>query len=363
VLLSIACSVIAQLNAGGNWDGTWSNGKLGGGNAYICTDRDTNQAHGTYGNIGLFSGALNGNDFAGFWYEAGYERPFGPFKLTIANDGNSFTGSWSYFNGTGVAVNGSTAWSGTKSSATRPNEQLQCLFPAQMGSHVPGVFDESCYICALTPLKWLDSEQSLFVASFEGFSKVQGYSPDSGNSLLLSDFYFQDDEDYSKFKPSNSPIGVKYENNADNHGSDDDDSILTSRIVVGRFVGEGLFCGWFWYGFYSTVVNTVPICFTRTENVAVDPQACAYTQADVKQQIHNYDDGNTSQLIQNIQDAFDALALPEFKIDIIQGDNKGNGAPANGKDINGIEYVQEQPCTASGLFVSVAAALALFFAF
>ena len=69
VLLSIACSVIGQFSAGGNWDGTWSNGKLGGGNLYICTDRDTNTAHGSYGNIGLVSGSLQGNTFKGFWYE------------------------------------------------------------------------------------------------------------------------------------------------------------------------------------------------------------------------------------------------------------------------------------------------------
>jgi len=357
VLLSVACCVFGQLSAGGNWDGTWSNGKLGAGNLYICTDRETNTAHGSYGNIGLISGYLLGNTFKGFWYEAGYDKPFGPFTLTIADSGSSFTGSWSYYGG-----NTTNTWSGSKSSGVRPNEHTQCLFPAAQGSIVQGVFDERSYICDHSTVNWLDSEQPLYVASFEGFPKVQGYSPDSGNSLLLSDFYFPDDEDdRSKFNPSNTPIGQAYENVADNHGADDDDSVLTSHIVVGRFVAQDTFCGWFWYGFYSQVINTVPICFGRTENVAIDPQACAYTQSDIKQQAHNYDDGNTSQLIQNIQDAFDALELPNFYIDVVEGDNNGGNQAA--KDVNDVQYIQEQPCTASGIFVSVAALLALFFAF
>ena len=240
---------------------------------------------------------------------------------------------------------------------------LQNSLTMNSGSHVQGVFDERSYICDHSSLNWLDSEQPLYVASFEGFPKVQGYSPDSGNSLLLSDFYFPDDEDdRSIFKPESTPIGQALQNNADNSGADDDDSVLTSHIVVGRFVSQDTFCGWFWYGFYSQVINSVPICFDRTQNVDVDPQACAYTQSDVKQQVHNYDDGNTSQLIQNIQDAFDALTLPEFNIDIVKGDGTGV-PPPNAKDVNEIQYIQEQPCTASGVFISVAALLAAFFAF
>jgi len=368
VLLSIFCSVLGQLSAGGSWDGTWSNTKLGGGSLYICTDKDTSTAHGTYGNIGLFSGYLLSNTLTGYWYEAGYDRPFGAFQLTISDDGNSFSGSWSYFVDDLTAPNGTKSWTGSKSSGTRPDEYLQCLFPADLGSYAQGVFGPRTYLCDHTPLEYLDSRQPLFSANFDGFSKVEGYSPDSGNSLLLSDFYFPDDDDANraKFRPENYAIGQNITvNDPANSGADDDDSIFTSHIVVGRFVTQSTFCGWFWYGFYGKVVNTSPICFNRTEGVAVDPQSCAYTLSDIKQLDHENDDGNTSQLIANIQAAFDALALPEFNIDIVKGDGSGT-PPANAKDVNGVQYVAqfEYQCnSASVIASSIAALFALVFAF
>jgi len=369
VLLSIFCSVLGQLSAGINWEGSWSNGKRGGGSFYLCTDEATQTAHGSYGSLGIVSGYLLGSTYTGFWYESGYDRPFGPFILTISDSGTSFTGAWSYFTAEGAPPNGTFTWSGSKSSSARPDDYAQCLFPISLGSSANGAFEQNSYICDHSTFDWLDSNEQMFAAKFDNFGKVQGYSPDGGVSLLLSDFHYNDDEDTDKgrWRPESFPIGKPYFSlEPDFNGADDDDSIFTLRIVVGRFVEQDYFCGFFWYGFYSHLVAPNPICFGRLDNVAIDPQACAYSLSEIKENDHKYDDGVTTLLEAEIQDALFNITLPEFHIKIVKGN--GTGVPENTKDVQAVNYVQDEEyiivCTnnASTLLLSVLALFALLFA-
>lgn len=49
-----------------NWEGTWNSGA---GTLYLCVDRDSNMAYGSYGGVGLVSGYLYGYLFSGYFFE------------------------------------------------------------------------------------------------------------------------------------------------------------------------------------------------------------------------------------------------------------------------------------------------------
>merc|ERR1711879_582137 len=88
-----SCFAAHVQSSGLAWQGTWTEEKRGfGGNLYICVDRDENVAYGTYSGVGLISGSLKGTQFIGEWYEAGYDRPFGSFSLTLSGTSSQVAG-------------------------------------------------------------------------------------------------------------------------------------------------------------------------------------------------------------------------------------------------------------------------------
>lgn len=322
VLLGLFALAACQLNAGNAWEGTWSNGKRSslGGNLFICVDPTTNTAHGTYGNGGLISGRLSGNTFKGFWYEAGYDSPFGPFDLTIS--GNSFSGSWSYQNVQDGNFTNSFTWSGSKSSSVEPTLQ-QCLTPVTAGN-VNGAYEEGVGMCYYPEVTYQNTNQQYVTANVPGgFGAVQGYTFDSGASVALSDFYFPDDDDDGLYPESAGQDtqfgpGGDFDDDGDDDSGDDDDDINTRRILVGRLVQQDLFCGFLWEGLYNTFVGSG--CYERTSPNQPDGFSCGSNIIYVNgnPDVFDFIDGNTQYIVDLVQDALDELTLPDF---IIPGDN------------------------------------------
>jgi len=325
-----ASCTLAQLYVGNAWQGTWSDSKRGGGGStYICVDPLTQTAHGTYSGIGLFSGYLWGNTLTGFWYEAGYDRPFGPFQLTIS--GSSFTGSWSYYESDGVVSNSTFSWSGSRSSNVKP-EKSECLSPSRGGSAAVGTFESGNYLCHDPNVEFAHTGQQSVWGSFARFGNVGGYTPDNGITFLLSDFYYPDDDelDIGEYRPEGNPTTF---GPCTDCVDDDGDTgvhlerIPTKRIVVGRFIDDREFCGFFWEGLYNYRVADGAICLQRTNTAKPDRVTCGGDIVYVNAQIDQIDTGFTSWILSQVQSAFDNLVLPPVVIvpnQFTQGTGAGN---------------------------------------
>merc|ERR1711862_66706 len=179
VLFLFTAFVFAQSSL--PWQGTWSSNKRSsvGGNLYICVDPVLNIAHGAYSGIGLMSGTINNNVFMGTWYEAGYDKPYGQFRLVLS--GSSFSGTWHY-----ADSDETFSWSGSRSSSVRP-EADQCLVPGK--AYATGTYEHTEQICLNSRITYQNTNFGSAAASFDGFGNVEGFSPDNGRTLLLSDFY------------------------------------------------------------------------------------------------------------------------------------------------------------------------------
>jgi len=312
-ILLFAVAAFAQLNVGDAWQGTWSDGKRsGGGSLYICVDPYTATAHGAYSGIGIFSGFLHANTLTGFWWEAGYDRPFGPFELTLT--GTQFTGTWSYFEGEGVAASGSFSWSGSRSSSTKP-DRSQCLQPA-IGNDASGSYEPGNFLCYSPNAPYLNTEQDTVSAAFPGFGDVIGYTPDNGISFLLSDFYFPNVTDDNRYRPEGSGNSLGPCTGCfDDDGEPPETDIPTRRIVVGRLISNSQFCGYFWEGLYNTQVAAGAICFQRTSAKKPDLLLCGSDVSYINGQIDKFvSDGITSWILSQVQSVFDNIVLPPVKI-------------------------------------------------
>jgi hypothetical protein len=312
---------LGQLYVGNHWQGSWSDNapkrSISSGVTYICVDHQTQTAHGQYNGVGLFSGYMWGNTLTGFWYEAGYDRPFGPFELTIDSTGSSFSGTWSYYQANSATTSASFTWSARKNSGARP-ERSQCLAPAASGTTAAGQYETGNYICYEPTIPFENTDQQSAWGAFEEFGNVKGYTPDNGVSLLLSDFYFPDDDDTldDRLRPENqqSPFGPATVDDDGDTGHHHDD-IPTKRIVVGRLISDSEFCGFFWEGLYNDIIGPGgAICLQRTAKISPDLVTCGGDIVFTNGQIDKIDTGITSWLLQEIQDAFDALVLPEVII-------------------------------------------------
>jgi len=297
LLLCLVCGyTLAQ-----SFEGTWTSNKRNfGGNTYICVDDD--QLHGSYnGGAGIFSGLIRGNMVQGYWYEAGYAMPYGTFMLTL--NGNSFSGSWSY---SGLASNATStvAWTGSRSNGVRPTD-AQCLRPS-VGLAATGFFQDGAAICVDGDERDENSRQPASFARFPRFGAVEGYSPDAGRALLLSNYFVRDANLLANYRPegNNAVFGPctgcnRYLNSTD---------INTDLIVIGAAINDATFCGYFWTGFYNQRVSDEPICYTRNSFNEPDAGACGrgFVQNTAGgQQAANYNLIN--RLLNDIQAAFDAL--------------------------------------------------------
>merc|ERR1712130_652891 len=263
LLLCLVCGyTLAQ-----SFEGTWNSNKRNfGGNTYICVDDD--QLHGSYnGGAGIFSGLIRGNMVQGYWYEAGYAMPYGTFMLTL--NGNSFSGSWSY---SGLASNATStvAWTGSRSNGVRPTD-AQCLRPS-VGLAATGFFQDGAAICVDGDERDENSRQPASFARFPRFGAVEGYSPDAGRALLLSNYFVRDANLLANYRPegNNAVFGPctgcnRYLNSTD---------INTDLIVIGAAINDATFCGYFWTGFYNQRVSDEPICYTRNSFNEPDSGAC-----------------------------------------------------------------------------------------
>jgi len=324
VLLGVLLCVslcLGQLYVGNHWQGSWSDNtakrSVSNGVTYICVDHQTQTAHGQYNGVGLFSGYMWGNTLTGFWYEAGYDRPFGPFELTIDAAGATFSGTWSYYQANSATTAASFPWGARKTSGSRP-EREQCLAPNGSGAGSAGQYETGNYICYEPTIPFENTDQQSVWGAFEKFGNVKGYTPDNGISLLLSDFYFPDDDETldDRYRPENqvTPLGPTVVDDDGDTGQHHDD-IPTKRIVIGRLVSDSQFCGYFWEGLYNTPIGGGgAICLQRTANIYPDLVTCGGDIVYANAQIDQMETGITSWILQEVQDAFDALRLPQVII-------------------------------------------------
>ena len=175
-----------------------------------------------------------------------------------------------------------------------------------------------------------NTNQQFASGFFSTFGIVQGFSFDNGVSLSLSDFTFPDDEDTNalRYKPENQPDfgpGCTTEECLDDDSDDDtvgddDDAVDTRRIAVGRLVDQNTFCGGFWEGFYNRFVGDV--CFTRLNVNQPDTFLCGSDVVYINGHADIFEafDGQTSEILDIVQEAFDNLVLPPIVIE----DDDGN---------------------------------------
>jgi len=192
------------------------------------------------------------------------------------------------------------------------------LAPAGNGGGSAGKFETGNYICYEPTIPFENTDQESVWGAFEEFGNVKGYTPDNGVSLLLSDFYFPDDDDTldDRYRPENQqtefgPATVDDDGDTGHHHND----IPTKRIVVGRLVSDSEFCGFFWEGLYNTPIGGGgAICLQRTAKFNPDLVTCGGDIVYVNAQIDQMETGITSWILQEVQDAFNALRLPEVII-------------------------------------------------
>jgi len=313
VLCFLGSCFAAHLQSSGlGWQGTWSENKRSfGGNMYICVDIENNVAYGSYSGAGLFSGVLKGTEFTGEWFEAGYDRPFGPFSLTLS--GTSFSGSWSYYNNTSADSTETFAWSGSRSSSSRPSVE-QCLVPAQ-GVAVTGTYENVENICYRPADRYQNTNLPGVFGGFESFGFVGGYTPDAGRSVFMSDFVYRNDDSISLRPETSASVFGPCSSNSDCNGpntGDDSERVQTQKIVIGALVDDATFCGFFWEGFYNDQISDGAICFSRTGTISPDSVSCggeAVIAANRRQDI-----GNTELLLSEIQRVLDAITMPSVVI-------------------------------------------------
>jgi len=302
------------------------------------------------------------NTLTGFWYEAGYDRPFGPFELTI--NGNSFTGTWSYFQGNGLPSEASTSWTGSRSSQDAPDRSL-CLAPS--AGDASGTYEPGNYLCYAPTRPYQNTEQQSVFGNFVSFGAVMGYTPDNGNTFLLSDFYFPNITTDERYRPENNSVTL---GPCSDCFDDDDDSlqgeIPTNRIVVGRLINSAEFCGYFWEGLYNVQIGDGPICFQRTSKTPPTDRECGVDVALINYHIDKLNSANLATFIlEKVQDALDALKLPPVIV-IPNGNfftsssNVNNPSPGTNSYTPGGEPISGSG--ASTLIVSVVALFASIFA-
>merc|ERR1712137_1139099 len=233
VLCFLGSCFAAHLQSSGlGWQGTWSENKRSfGGNMYICVDIENNVAYGSYSGAGLFSGVLKGTEFTGEWFEAGYDRPFGPFSLTLS--GTSFSGSWSYYNNTSADSTETFAWSGSRSSSSRPSVE-QCLVPAQ-GVAVTGTYENVENICYRPADRYQNTNLPGVFGGFESFGFVGGYTPDAGRSVFMSDFVYRNDDSISLRPETSASVFGPCSSNSDCNGpntGDDSERVQTQKLSL-----------------------------------------------------------------------------------------------------------------------------------
>merc|ERR1719329_1911202 len=329
VLCFLGSCFAAHLQSSGlGWQGTWSENKRSfGGNMYICVDIENNVAYGSYSGAGLFSGVLKGTEFTGEWFEAGYDRPFGPFSLTLS--GTSFSGSWSYYNNTSADSTETFAWSGSRSSSSRPSVE-QCLVPAQ-GVAVTGTYENVENICYRPADRYQNTNLPGVFGGFESFGFVGGYTPDAGRSVFMSDFVYRNDDSISLRPETSASVFGPCSSNSDCNGpntGDDSERVQTQKIVIGALVDDATFCGFFWEGFYNDQISDGAICFSRTGTISPDSVSCggeAVIAANRRQDI-----GNTELLLSEIQRVLDAITMPS--VVIVPGPFDGDDADDDNND-------------------------------
>eukprot|EP00008_Paramoeba_atlantica_P007343 CAMPEP_0201474846 /NCGR_PEP_ID=MMETSP0151_2-20130828/304_1 /ASSEMBLY_ACC=CAM_ASM_000257 /TAXON_ID=200890 /ORGANISM="Paramoeba atlantica, Strain 621/1 / CCAP 1560/9" /LENGTH=283 /DNA_ID=CAMNT_0047854757 /DNA_START=57 /DNA_END=908 /DNA_ORIENTATION=+ len=126
------------------FEGEWTDSPASEGygiSTFVCVDGAN--FYGFYSQVGVMRATISGNTATGSWYEPGVEKRkyegeyYGPFEITIATDGNSWTGIWSYANGT----DGGT-WDETRINPTTTDSvtALQCWWPGD--DTVPGTWNQ-----------------------------------------------------------------------------------------------------------------------------------------------------------------------------------------------------------------------------
>jgi len=301
----------------GQFEGTWTESKRSfGGNLFLCVDQATNIVHGSYSGAGLVSGVVRGNTLIGQWYEAGYSSPHGPFTLTMAANGNSFSGSWSYSNPRSNTTDGTFSWTGNRVGRASPS-RLQCLSPSNGGNTAAGKYEGGQAICVKDQVRDQNTGMSAIFARFRGFGTVEGYSYDIGRSTLLSSFAIPADASTDAYRP---------ENNAAVFGPCTGcntvvpfEQINTARIVIGVSIDDSQYCGHFWEGLYNTLLNAEPICFDRESFLEPRDGACGVGRVQVASagRLIGAQEGNTAALLVEVQRAFDALNIPA--LNLVQG--------------------------------------------
>lgn len=307
--LFACCLADHQESLGLLWQGTWTENKRSfGGNLYICVDNAHDVAYGSYSGVGLISGLLKDRDFTGEWFEAGYDRPFGTFKLTMGSSNADFTGSWTYYNGS-TPSSDSFSWSGSRTSSVQPDPHTQCVVPARQANPVSGTYENVEAICYNKEERYQGTFHDSVFGSFVNFGVVGGYSPDGGHTVLLSDYVSQlpFGSTSDSYRPENNPTvmgpcsGCNDRNN--NHNNT---YIHTNLVVIGAVVSDAYFCGFFWEGFYNDQISDSAICFERTSFLKPSSSSCG-TVGDLNP---NADLGNTELLLSEIQSALDAITMP-----------------------------------------------------
>lgn len=127
----VVCSVVCS--AQGSFVGQWTDTDEGGYglSTYVCVSG--NQLFGFYSQVGVMRGSVSGNTATGKWYEPGsglYENnqtlpSTGTFSLTLADDGQSWSGTYSY---PGVSL--SLPWNANRIDNLVPSNS-QCWFAAE----------------------------------------------------------------------------------------------------------------------------------------------------------------------------------------------------------------------------------------
>jgi len=304
------CFAAHVQSSGLAWQGTWTEGKRNfGGNMYICVDIENNVAWGSYSGAGLFSGKLKGADFDGEWYEAGYDRPFGPFSLTLS--GTSFSGSWSYYNNTNADSTETFSWTGSRTSSSRPADN-QCITPVK-GNSAVGTYENVEHLCYEPSDRFQNTNLPSVFGNFQNFAVVGGYTPDAGRTMLMSDFVYRSGDSGSlRPETTNSVFGPCTDCNGPNT-LDDRSNVHTGHIVIGAAIDDATFCGFFWEGFYNDQISDAAICFSRTSLAVPAPHSCG-SNAVIAGARRDHDLGNTELLLSEIQRALDALTLPQVVI-------------------------------------------------
>merc|ERR1711862_999024 len=258
-------------------------------------------AHGAYSGIGLMSGTINNNVFMGSWYEAGYDAPYGTFRLVLS--GSSFSGTWKYSDS-----DDTFSWSGSRSSSVRP-EADQCLVPGK--AYATGTYEHTEHICLNSAIVYQNTGFGSAAASFDGFGNVEGFSPDNGRTLLLSDFYLplSGSGAYSFRPEDNTAVFGPCDGCNQDAG---DDEIQTGKIVVGVLIDDATFCGFFWDGLYNYQYGDSAVCFRKTSTKSPDSSVCGWGAA-----ANALQHGHTVEILNEAQAAFDALQFPG--IDVILG--------------------------------------------